>query len=79
MGGGRVEEGAVGLGRSVEMHRHVDVGCAADVVAWEDGGEVDGAVFVRLLGAAEHGVVEVGFVFCADAVSFVGDAAVDAG
>ena len=67
MGGCRVEEGAVWLGRGVEMHRYMNMGCAADVQAWEDGGELDRAVLVGLLRATKHGVVEVGFVTCAGA------------
>lgn len=57
MGGCRVEEGAVWMCRGVDVHRYVDVGCAADVMAGEDGGELNSAVLVDLLGAAENGVV----------------------
>ena len=55
----------------------VDMGCATNVVAWEDGFELDHAIFVRLLHAAEERCVQVGLVFRV-AVSASNDAGIDA-
>lgn len=54
MGGGEVEDGAVGVGGGVEVDEDVDVGGAADVVAGDEGLEEGDAVVVGLLDAAEE-------------------------
>lgn len=60
------EDGGFGCGQEME------VCCAAEVVAWEEGVELDDAVRVGLLGAAAVGGSEI-------ALARGGDARVDAG
>lgn len=79
MRGGEVEDGAVGVGRGVEVDEDVDVWGAAGVVAGHEGLEKSDAVVVGLLDATEESGVEVGGVGGGVAVAAGGDAGVDAG
>lgn len=77
--GCRVDEGVVGLRLGVDVCHDVDVCCAAGVVAGEDGFELDYAVSVGLLYAAEERGFPVGWVCRAGSVVLVDNAAVYTG
>lgn len=75
----KVDEGAVGEGLSVQVHHDVDVRGAARVVAREERRELNDAVLVSRLDAAQPRVVDVGRVRGSHAVALGRDAAVDTG
>lgn len=77
VGGGEVEDGAVGVGGGVEVDEDVDVWGTAGVVAGHEGLEEGNAVVVGLLDATEESGVEVGGVGGGVAVAAGGDAGVD--
>lgn len=78
VGGGQIEERAVGGGRGVEVDQDVDMGGPACVVSGDEGVEEHDTIVVGLLDAAEERGVEVVGRRCRVAVATGTDTRVDA-